>query len=56
MSLASSDRTKAYEGVRCVAVQTILMRAVYWLANEKIDASVPDDFPSTEQISLMPIQ
>jgi hypothetical protein len=32
-------------GIRCVAFQAIFKRAIHWLAQREIDASVPDYFP-----------
>ncbi len=40
------------EGVRCVAFQTIMKRAVRWLAKFEIDEIVPSNFPSEESPSL----
>ena len=40
------------EGMRCAAFQTELVRALQWLANRKVDVSLPEDFPGTESASL----
>ena len=40
------------EGMRCAAFQTELVRALQWLANRKVDISLPEDFPGTESASL----
>jgi type 1 glutamine amidotransferase len=39
-------------GMRCVAFQTILIRAVEWLSNKEISWPTPDNFPTKEAISL----
>ena len=39
-------------GVQCAAFQTILVRATYWLAKKPVSPKVPDDFPTSEAISL----
>jgi type 1 glutamine amidotransferase len=41
-------------GIRCVAFQTIFIRSLYWLAKLPVPDSVPPDFPSTTDISLVP--
>jgi type 1 glutamine amidotransferase len=40
------------EGMRCVAFQTEMIRALQWLAKVKIDKRVPKDFPGIETVSL----
>ena len=40
------------EGMRCAAFQTELVRALQWLANRKVDISLPEDFPGIESASL----
>ena len=37
---------------RCVGFQTMLIRAVEWIATGKVTYPVPPDFPSAEQISI----
>ena len=39
-------------GLRCAAVQTIIPRAVQWLANRPVTIPVPADFPGTNTVSL----
>lgn len=40
--------------MRCVAEQTLLIRAVQWLARRPVTWPVPSDFPSATAISLRP--
>ena len=40
------------ESVRCVAFQTLLLRATEWLATGKVTVAVPKDFPGAEKVSL----
>jgi type 1 glutamine amidotransferase len=40
--------------MRCAAVQTIIPRAVQWLACKPVTIPVPPDFPGTNSISLRP--
>jgi len=42
-------------GMRCVGVQTTLIRAVEWLATGEVTWPVPTDFPTAETIALRPI-
>ncbi|HEX9047172.1 MAG TPA: ThuA domain-containing protein [Verrucomicrobiae bacterium] len=39
-------------GMRCAAVQTIIPRAVQWLAKRPVTIPVPPDFPGTNAVSL----
>lgn len=39
-------------GLRCAGFQTILVRALQWLANRPVDDSVPADFPGIAEPSL----
>ncbi len=39
---------------RCVAFQTILVRALRWLAGRAVETDVPPDFPTATAISLPP--
>ena len=39
-------------GFRCAAFQTELHRAIEWLARQKVDKSLPNDFPGMKKISL----
>ncbi len=39
-------------GARCVAFRTLMRRAIYWLAQQTVDRTVPSDFPSAESVSL----
>ncbi len=41
-------------GMRCAAFQTILPRALKWLAGRDPGSNVPPDFPSPDAISLRP--
>ena len=41
-------------GMRCAAVQTIVPRAIQWLARKALTVPVPADFPSTNQTSIRP--
>ena len=41
-------------GMRCAAVQTIVPRAVQWLARRPVTVPVPPDFPGTNQTSVRP--
>ncbi len=41
--------------LRCAGFQTLLVRAVTWLARREIDPTVPADFPTAEAISLRPL-
>jgi len=40
--------------MRCVAVQTLMIRAVQWLANRPVTWPVPADFPTETALSLRP--
>ena len=40
--------------MRCAAVQTIIPRAVQWLAKKPVTIPVPQDFPGTNSISVRP--
>jgi type 1 glutamine amidotransferase len=42
------------EGLRCAAVQTIIPRAVQWLAHRPISIAVPPDFPGPHAVSIRP--
>lgn len=42
----------APEGVRCTGFQTILVRALEWLAGKDIDGLVPSDFPTDKAKAL----
>ena len=41
-------------GLRCAAVQTIIPRAVQWLAKRPVTIPVPADFPGPSAVSLRP--
>jgi len=41
--------------MRCAAVQTIIPRAVQWLAKKPVTIPVPPDFPGTNTVSVRPI-
>jgi type 1 glutamine amidotransferase len=38
--------------MRCAGVQTILVRALQWLAKQKVTYPVPNDFPTADHISV----
>jgi hypothetical protein len=38
--------------MRCAGVQTILVRALQWLAGREVTWPVPSDFPSSERPSV----
>jgi len=40
------------ESMRCAGVQTIIVRAVQWLAHRPVTFPVPDDFPTAEKKSI----
>ena len=40
------------KGICCAGFQTLLPRAVFWLAENEIDPVVSEDFPTAESISL----
>jgi type 1 glutamine amidotransferase len=40
--------------MRCAAVQTLITRAVQWLAKKPITIPVPPDFPGTNAVSIRP--
>lgn len=40
--------------MRCAAVQTIIPRAVQWLAKKPVTLPVPPDFPETNAVSVRP--
>jgi type 1 glutamine amidotransferase len=42
------------EGMRCAAVQTIIPRALQWLAGQPVTVPVPADFPGTNAVSIRP--
>ena len=44
---------EAPAGIRCAAFQTIFKRAIYWLAAAEIPTELPENFPSTEAVSLV---
>ena len=41
-------------GMSCAAVQTIIPRAVQWLAKRPVTIPVPPDFPGTNAVSIRP--
>ncbi|MBW8865642.1 MAG: ThuA domain-containing protein [Verrucomicrobia bacterium] len=41
--------------MRCAAVQTIIPRAVQWLAQRPVTIPVPQDFPGTNAVSVRPV-
>jgi hypothetical protein len=40
------------ERMRCAAVQTLLVRALLWLARREQDEPVPTDFPTADRVSI----
>lgn len=40
------------KGIRCAGFQTLLFRALDWLAGKSVDKSVPADFPAPDKPSL----
>ncbi len=42
--------------IQCVGFQTTFLRAIQWLAGEKITVKVPDNFPTETKISLHPFK
>jgi len=42
------------EGLRCSGVQTMMVRALQWLAGQPVDREVPADFPTSTAVSLRP--
>lgn len=42
------------KGMKCAAFQTLMPRALKWLASRDPDDSVPADFPAPDKISLRP--
>jgi len=40
--------------LRCAGVQTVLVRALQWLAKRPVDYPVPSDFPTAEKLSIRP--
>ena len=46
------NQTESPAGMRCAAFQTLLHRAIYWLAKREVPGTIPNNFPGTEKISL----
>ncbi len=42
------------ERMRCAGLQTVVVRALQWLARRQVDAQLPADFPSAEHLSIRP--
>lgn len=40
------------ERMRCAGVQTLMLRAMFWLGGRELPAALPDDFPTEEQVSI----
>ena len=40
------------ERMRCAGVQTMVVRALQWLAHREVTFPVPADFPTAEKISV----
>lgn len=47
-------QTETPPGIRCVAFRTICLRSIYWLAGRDVPSELPEKFPSTEAVSLVP--
>lgn len=41
-------------GMRCAAFQTVMTRALKWLAKRQVEPLLPADFPKEDQVSLRP--
>ena len=42
------------EALRCAGVQTVMIRALQWLAKRPVDYPVPPDFPTADKLSIRP--
>jgi hypothetical protein len=42
------------ESMRCAGVQTMMVRALQWLANRPVTFPVPKDFPTETKTSIRP--
>ncbi|HEX4343539.1 MAG TPA: ThuA domain-containing protein [Verrucomicrobiae bacterium] len=42
------------EAMRCAGVQTVMVRALQWLAKRSVDYPVPPDFPAADKLSIRP--
>ncbi len=42
--------------IQCVGFQTTLIRALQWLAGERVTYPVPGDFPTEDQYALRPVE
>ena len=42
--------------MRCAGFQTMLVRALQWLAKREIEPTVPTDFPTADGVSLRPLR
>lgn len=40
------------ERMRCAGLQTVMVRALQWLANRPVASNVPSDFPTADRISV----
>jgi type 1 glutamine amidotransferase len=49
------DNDPESESMRCVGVQTTIVRVVQWLANRPVTWPVPPDFPTATEKSLRPL-
>jgi hypothetical protein len=38
--------------MRCAGVQTVMVRALQWLAQKEVTLPVPPDFPTEEKLSV----
>ena len=39
--------------LRCVGLQTVITRAIEWLATDKVTIPIPDNFPTADEVSLV---
>ncbi len=42
--------------IQCIGFQTTFLRAIQWLAGEKVTVEIPDNFPNENEISLHPFE
>ncbi len=39
--------------IRCVGLQTVITRAIEWLATDKVTIPIPDNFPTADKSSIV---
>ena len=44
------------ESIQCIGFQTTFMRSIQWLAGDKVNYRVPQNFPSATDISIQPFE